>query len=720
MRRVISTILLGLVIASASNAAYDKKFFQKAAEVVWAMSLPEFNAQAQIPDSTLYNNESAVIIAAYDQVEVGRENSLNISKYTTTGRAYTNAIDAKILFRRMIKLNDSKAVEEYSEFDIDAKSKESVMSYSYQYSNSAFGARVHKPDGTIIDVDCSEAFTVTEGKGRKEKDVEHKIAIPGLEPGDVLDYFYYDEIWVDESDLDPIIFTFMRDYPTMSYKIDCMFDPKLTIEYRTLNGAPVLMGEFMKDGVRKLSVATVDLPKQEKGLWMVPMRQTPIIKMRVLNNTSTMVYHTRSARRAGVFCGLPPKYYYDDIASVLHDLDLPTKVTSKATKIVKKYNEAHPEISQRQLIDAAWLATVYAGLVDEDSHSTTALTIYFSDVLKKLKVNQNIGIGVVNPRDETPITQILHWREPDFMNVVGDSCYLLSSDYMCFMPGEIPGNYQVEQAAVLFGERKDFLNTDAILMQLPASRPTQNTLRYDISASLNIDDNTVLDVERRVKLDGARKKLVSGLVDKNRYIRRVERFLEIPEKDCYKIKDDSVKIKETMDEKFKKDAEQYWGFEPREICSYEISQIGATPDEPSIVFNVKYEMDGLVKRAGNDLIVSVGKLIGAQNELTGTERKRQSDVVDEAPHQNRYVITFDIPQGYVVNDASLAKLNKNVVNECGAFYAQARVQDGKLVLQINERLLQYVVPVDKWDKYLEILDAAVALNNMSVILNRAG
>ena len=714
-RFFLSVILIGLIYCSG-NAAHDEKFFKKAAEIVWSMELPEFNPTTQIPDTSLYNNESAIILAAYKNVDVKLREQRNITKYTSTGRAYTNAIDAKILTRVMIKLKDSKSVEEYSEFDIESKDKESILNYSYQYSNTAFGARIYKPSGEIVNIDCSEAYTITSGKGRKEKDEEHKIAIAGLESGDILEYFYYDEIWLDELDLDPIIFTFAQNYPIMTYKIECHIDPSLTIEYRNLNGAPLLFGGFKKDGTRTLEVTTINLAKRERGNWMAPARQIPYIKMRVLNNNSTMTYRPKSARRGGVFCSLPAENYYDDISYILHDVEPPTKIASRATKIAKKYIEKHPELTSRQIIDMAWLATLYSGLIDDDSHSNIALSIYFQDVLKKLKIKDNMGIGIVNSREDVPVTEILHWKEPDYMNVVGDSCYIFSGDY-CFQPGEYIGGYQGEQAAVFWGDRKEFNQISATMIQLPTSRASQNMFRTDINASINSEDNNIIDIHRTISLKGSVKSIASKLIDSGKYIKRVEDFLEIEEKDRHELKKDSIKIKEKQQKLFRSEAESLLGIEPRNIHNYNISAIGATPDEPTVVYNMSCDVDGLVKRAGKDLVISLGKLFGNQTEVTGSNRNRQSAIVLDTPTQNRYVLNFTIPDDYTVNETSLSMINKNVVNECGAFYAQAKVNDNILTIQINERYLHYVIPVEKWDKFLEIIDTSAAFSNFAIVLN---
>ena len=89
----------------------------------------------------------------------------------------------------------------------------------------------------------------------------------------------------------------------------------------------------------------------------------------------------------------------------------------------------------------------------------------------------------------------------------------------------------------------------------------------------------------------------------------------------------------------------------------------------------------------------------------------------DTPTQNRYVLNFTIPDDYTVNETSLSMINKNVVNECGAFYAQAKVNDNILTIQINERYLHYVIPVEKWDKFLEIIDTSAAFSNFAIVLN---
>lgn len=715
-KNILTTIAIILVSVFSMSAKYDAKFFRKAAEKVWGMELSDFNAKTEIPDS-LYGNESAVIIAAYRNVEVKRVQQLNVNKYSHYGKAYTSAIDMKSISRVMIKLNDKKAVEDYSEFDMSVDGEEEISGYSYQYTSSAFGARVIKPNGDVIDVDCRNAFDVKEGK--KEKTVERIVAIPGLEPGDVLEYFYYDEVWLDEFDLDPLVFSFSRQYPMMFYKIHCSIDPELTVEYRNYNGAPLLTGFIAKDQTRILGVEAVNIPKRESGNWMSPKRQFPFIKMYIMNNQrGSLVYKPKSAR-IGVYCGLPANSYYQDISNVLTDMTevLTKDIVLDAIDYAENYKKMHPEATRRQIIDAAWVATFYSGLRDDKSHSSMTMPLYFAQVLKKLGIKDDVNVGVTNSRNEVPLPMILSWQEPDYISVIGDSCYFVTGD-LVFLPGELPGEYFGETGAIFKCNDEDYNKQQAKIIILPSSRASDNAVISDVKVSFNENDENVLNICRNMTIKGAMKTIASPLVDKNAWMRAAENYLEIPQKWRAKLKIDSVEIKEKMQELFKEEAETMLGVTPSVIKNYKISSIGATPNSPTVDYEMACEVDGLVKRAGNDLIISLGKLIGEQSKVEGEERNRQSHIFRNCPNQYRYTITLEIPQGYTITDESVELLNKSVTTKCGAFIAQARVKDNELTLKINERYIRYFEQVNNWDEFLELIDASAAYNNTVVVLTK--
>ena len=254
---------------------------------------------------------------------------------------------------------------------------------------------------------------------------------------------------------------------------------------------------------------------------------------------------------------------------------------------------------------------------------------------------------------------------------------------------------------------------------MPTTRAAVNNARVDMTVSINADDDAILDIERKVRLQGSLKRS-AVYIGESAWVDAVAEYLGVPEKERNKLKEDvdTVEVKQKIEENIKEDLKHALCTEPRNLKSYNILSQGVTPDAPNYEYVATCDVDGLVKRAGKDVIVSIGKLIGDQVKIEGSERQRTCGVVKVSAKQTRYVIKFVIPDGYVVNEASLEALNRNVANACGAFYAQATVQGQYLVLQVNERYSRYAEPVERWPHCLQLLDASAEFNDASLVLTK--
>ena len=129
-------------------------------------------------------------------------------------------------------------------------------------------------------------------------------------------------------------------------------------------------------------------------------------------------------------------------------------------------------------------------------------------------------------------------------------------------------------------------------------------------------------------------------------------------------------------------------------------------------------MDGLVKKAGKNLTISVGQLIGPQKHLEGRERKRTEDVYYDYPSSYKVTIDLELPAGYSVSDESLQKLNTLVDNAAIHFETKTEQAKGKVIINVEKVYKKQVVPVAEWDKLLEALDRAYAFTNQQVILKK--
>ena len=129
-------------------------------------------------------------------------------------------------------------------------------------------------------------------------------------------------------------------------------------------------------------------------------------------------------------------------------------------------------------------------------------------------------------------------------------------------------------------------------------------------------------------------------------------------------------------------------------------------------------MDGWVKKAGSNLVVSVGKLIGSQAKVEGVTRNRSFDVNRRSPGLLRWDIRVNIPDGYEVSSESLDKLNQSVKNNAGEFTANASVEGRQLQLVVSKRYDKSDYPASQWQELLQMLDAADEFTTRQIVFKK--
>lgn len=717
--RLLAVTLLICLSAIRANAAADEKFFKNAAKTVWSMEIPEFDPKADLSDS-IFTNCSASRIAYMRNIVAGLDNGVSIMKYLNTGKGATSATSAVDVIRVMVKLHDQKAVEEYSDFDIDAKFTEGFSSYSYASTHTAFGARVHKPDGRMENVDISDTFTLTEGK--KNRDKHYRIAIPGLSPGDVVEYFFYTEMYLDEMSLPPFIIPLTHRYPTKSFLLECNVADELTLEYMPMNGAPALSRIPAAAGKKSPGVGfrlenvpafDIDIP------FFSISRQVPFIELHIMNNNSNLVYHPQSARIGGI--RIPTaNMVINDIACSIAETSLPPEPLNKATSLVKRWRKAHPEASERELIDATWLATIYAMTVDDRRFSNRAIAVYFTDALKKAGVKQPGYIGVTSSRKNVPISKMIHYNSPHYFTQVGDSSYI-DAGYGVFAPGDIPGYYAGEEA-IRFAAKRDhkFYPKSIQRFKLPIPKASANNANVKIKVSLSENDPSIAQIDCQATFTGTYKQSFSGLVDQIDRLEAIESYLGIdPKERGNRYNPDPVKRSESKTKIISQFGEILLGSKLQNLNSHEVTSRGCTPAEPKLAFHLEGDIEGITSHAGNNLLVNIGSLIGKQLDIKGSQRKREVDILRRSPDNTRIDIMFTLPSGYGVTDESLESLCRNVSNNGGTFFTKAAIDanDPSLVtVSVNIRNPKTHYPLTAWDDILTLNDALVDFTTASIML----
>src|SRR5258705_700048 len=212
--------------------------------------------------------KSAVIVAQLNRYEYRKPAVLNLLRYNEYNH-----------YR--IKLLDKNAINKYSE-----------MSYYTNHSDNATGEsvkvyvgfKVIKPNGKEVIVDLVSAVKMEKQSGGVKRSYD-KIAIPGLEQGDILDYYICEEATKSNRSLiyffDPVVYSLPREYPVINHKLQFRAERRCFINLKSLNGAPEL--KLVADESNEEQYYTLDgndIEPAEDQRWIYPYRELPTIKFR--------------------------------------------------------------------------------------------------------------------------------------------------------------------------------------------------------------------------------------------------------------------------------------------------------------------------------------------------------------------------------------------------------------------------------------------------------
>ncbi|RNC66792.1 DUF3857 domain-containing protein [Proteiniphilum sp. X52] len=725
-------VVLLLLLFSTGAFADDRQAHAKTVrEMVWAWDKPEFK-QYELPAG--YENESAVILARHQHIEATSKNRfrMNALLFGDINRElyYTN-ID-----RRMVKINGLSALTEFSELSFREETKMSGHMRSNRL-RTIVGARVIKPDGSTIEVAVDEeAVAMTEGK--KEKEMLKKVAIPGLQVGDILDYFVCDEMELETYNVPPEIFAFFGQYPVLKYSIHCEFGNKLTVEYRSVNGAPEMRQTIDADNNYILDTEAENLMKVralDDTRWISPYRSLPMIRMYVLNNASKLIFKSPNARAGGVYENLPYDEYLNDsktfLAAQEKQMFWMKEIDKKVKKTVLAYKDKHPSMSDDELAVLLYDALRFHWPNDYANYPRLKFVVRLQQLFKEHDVPHKLLF-------------VTSRFGPGKDAVVSDDdifAGLLANDRQLFFfvngyryAGEIPPPYQGEAAStvevVKYAMNKKYgIEGSAGQYEIPESKAGDNRLNSKIEVSFPVDNPLQLNVKRDLKCTGSMKEDYWPLVIYEDWDREMREKLGIGQtlmeelqenKSTRKRVDEYVSALENRRENQKENVEleltAYHGQKPDKITDYSLNAIGVTADRPALDYTVSYTLDGLVKSAGSNLILEIGRLIGQHWEPDELDEKRNIEAYLPTAMRLDYEIEIAIPEGYAVEE--LDALTSAYSNDCGGFQSGYKLEGNRLVVTVNKLYEKSYVPVDKWGEMLLIAKRTNDFQAKTIILKK--
>ena len=707
--RVVFSILLVQLLTLSVNAdekADYLKLAQKVRQEVWSSTPADFQKRT-VPDR--YKNASAVILSYY------RELSTDYYRKATADLVLnlrlTRQIDCTDMERMLIQINDKKALKDYSEFTFKTKSRKWTWGYHHK-TQTVLGIRVIKKNGNVQEVSLDDYVDVKEGKN--DKDLSQKIAVPGLEVGDCIDVFSLDQIDTQEQQLDPFYFVLRQDKPVLYTKVHCVLDQSLSTVYRTMNGAPDFTQTTDKDKNAVLDMVMDKPIDAESSIWYNPLEQSPFIEMYITPTKSKVAVVENAMRQKGVR-GNP------DVTPILQDdWKLLKSYVSKGgyspAGLPSTYKSVFKSAKKEGMSAEEKADRIYSFEYVSSGSSQRAFNTV-ANYLRKLGVE--IEMGITTPFGALPVDKLINYNSTSwFFRLKGTDMYYFPGTYPK-VASEIPYIYQ---------GRKAYMQDSEEQITIPVSQAEDNKSVNDMVVKL---DGTKLDISRKVTYSGEQKMYGQSLVSPDNtlfgssQLEAYWRYLKYDDKDPYSCytKKESAELKGAFNEyrknaidPFKAEISSYHDGDPVQVGGYGVDCVGIRRDSSNFVYHVDYVMDGMVKRAGNNYLLSVGKLIGSSLKLEGKDRERIDDVWRKMAFVDEWNIEIPLPQGYKVSAEALKKIETSVANECGEFTVKATAGNESVKVYVRKCFAHRVEPVSNWSKLLALVDACSAFADKQMVI----
>ncbi|HMU44770.1 MAG TPA: hypothetical protein PKC72_00315 [Chitinophagaceae bacterium] len=677
-------------------------------KTIWDDTDPDFSVTAT---PAKWDEESGIIIAQKTRFAFDKDaNKLAVYEIT----------------RRRIKLNDKDAVNSFSS-----------IYFRIGSSNDGAGIKVIKPNGAVQDVslrnavfvedldDVPSAFQPYIGKANtyydksKSRVIFYKLAIPDLDPGDIIDYgtIFYDDNTVKKMsfiEFDPIYFVCTREYPVISQKFEIDTDNNSFVNSKSTMGAP----QFKETGNGNADYVWEDRDREKLSdtRWVNRLVDLPMIKFQIV--------FSRSENRSDLFIGdrgelkqnISPEELAKKMNNLYNRLDGSFYYTM-AKAYLKQIGYA--DMREDDFIQKAYYVLRHMSHYRANGFSSELFASCFTQCLDLRKIPYDLIVTA--PSTLTKPENIIFRTEPEWMV-------------------RVKGKY-VFNASIFsnpYDFREEFLNTPAYIISLgknptatpitlPSSTPDENVATTTITASIDTSTRS-MSVTSQLAVTGLSKVFYNyqalvytpaldddhrsyGGEDDTRGGLKGASLDSYEEKLRERKKEDKVKKLEYMKKAMQDDYDNVIAYN-----DFTLNSDGRTWRKQELNYTNKFELGDMIKKAGNNLLVSVPALIGDQLFISQDDRQREVDAWMSFPRSYRNIIYFMIPQGYKA--VGIQNLNINLDNEIGTFAAQASIEGDKLTILTKKIYKKKTVTKEEWADLVKMLDAAFNFTQRKILLKK--
>ncbi|MET3980175.1 hypothetical protein ABIB62_002484 [Mucilaginibacter sp. UYP25] len=731
-------LLLSLLITVCSTV-YAQTYDEKAAEIqktVWGVASPEF-ALKEVPAK--YANESAVILA--QSYNIQRTSNLKF-KFMIITAGIANRVTRVSTLHERVKINDKSALERYTTLEYQKKLDKStsfLIAKMNDVHNTYIGAKIIKPNGQENVVNTGEEVLLK----NTGKDQKGKLAIPGLQVGDILDYYISsndlsENAMEDSYKKNDQVYVLADEYPILNYSLYFQFNSKTSVYYIPANGAPRLEESVLPNGDLVFKMNKKELPKYQSQKWVSVYRQYPYIEISSAAKSKMMTMNNPAARAGGITDN--KNLFQTYFSEVNNPIDEEPRKIMKDYFDSKKNLKAAPLDSSMKVLYDAWKLRVFGNFDKDDVDNLKGLnyrtakgtiaTINMSRILTEMDIVHEVLL--VSSRNTSSLDNVYNFSDMDALIRIYNGNKPL---YMCFDDAlthfnEIPAKFQGEKAISLVPKRKNaskyvFDETSTTIAVVAADK---NHVEERVDVSL-LADMQKLKVQRSVKQTGYmrhddQKSLLSAmdidnglmqLVKGEPLAKRLSKNYET-KKSADAFLSGMGKSQAEIRKSFMDEAGSQFGQEPLQISDYKVINPALENSSPVFEFASTVTLNNMVKKAGNSYIIDAGKLTGSFMQLEEKDRKRTLDIYMPAARSLKYTINLAIPQGYKIK--GVEELNTKKANKTGLFTSTATVNGNLLTIVVNRVYANNFEKAADWPLVAEVVDAAFALNNLKVLLEK--
>ena len=713
---LLSSLLFICSAVSFAQNVIDEDFLDNIegnAKILWNENIPAF-ANNTVPDK--YKDASAVVF--------GFKRSVTIDKKSRSG--FLSKGERSLLFfenvRFKIKLNDRNSVKSFTE-----------VYFRYSDKTDGFSAKITKTDGSVKAVSLNDAvgvesvsnvpeffksfFDQQSGSQRRY----YKVAVPDLEPGDILEYVTITKSKLDVMGTGYIEFSPQYEvcnkvYPVLYNQIIMETDDKSFFKSLSMNGAPDFKKQDASDADFYRYVFTDTDRGVEKDVNFINTYQVyPLTKFQVI--------YANNEKVKGALIGVK-----GEIKSGFTKEELAKKAWEDYEQTGRSYFGNYMTV--QNLVDATWAQLKKQGakdwtekeyinnvfyklrniVVNRDTYlSDKTAAFIFGSLLYQRDIKSELVISISNSTGK--LKDVLFDQEIRYVCKVGKDFYFNCTDHS--NPGDLVEALLASEAYVIAEPVKNS-GQDIKPIILPDAAFTDNVSDYTINASLSTDMNTLI-VSRTNSFVGISKtrnivtalKFTPYMLDDYKYYGGpdpTEKMKSAQEDEYNKsvkaLKDEYKEAKiELVKTELQNDYQQKVKYK-----NFALTSDGRSAKQKTLVFTEDFELSGMMRKAGKKYLVNVAGLVGSQLQIKKEERTRKFDINVGYARTLNWVINFKIPDGYTVE--GVKELNTNVDNETGTYTATAEEQNGTVVLKIKKLYKKANNTKDKWPSMLAFIDAA--------------